>query len=199
MDRLPVPFPDVSAQRGSIIDKSPLDEAVAVRHTHTMADSPTYMLRLGDGTEFGPADLDLLEQWTRQGRVPRDGLLVSTADPAEVRSVYNEPRLARVLGAPPTTRVPVTAQPLPAGGLVPYHNPAALTAYYMGIFSLLPFIGVVLGIPAFILGIIGWRNYRRKPEIRGGVHAWIGIIMGGLLTLLWGGLGVAILIADTGY
>ncbi len=151
-----------------------------------MEDAPTYMLRLGDGTEFGPANVDLLEDWARQGRVPRDGLLVAIDDPSSVRSVFAEHRLARVLNAPPTTRVPVTPAPQPATGLVPYRNPYALTAYYLGIFSLMPLIGLLLAIPAFVLGIMGWRNYRKTPEIRGGVHAWVGIIMGGILTLVWG-------------
>lgn len=151
-----------------------------------MEDAPTtYMLRLADGTEFGPADMDLLEDWARQGRVPRDGLLVATADPSSVRSVFAEQRIARILSAPPTTRVPVAPAPQRATGLVPYRNPYALVAYYMGIFSLMPLIGLLLAIPAFILGIMGWRNYRKTPEIRGGVHAWVGIIMGGLLTAVW--------------
>lgn len=156
----------------------------------TAAAARTWMLRLGDGREFGPADLDQIEEWARQGRVPHDGLLIDPADPSQVRSVFSEPRLARVLKAPPTTPVAVAEAPAgPAPGLVPYRNPCALAAYYCGIFSLLPFIGVLIGIPAFILGIMGWINYRKKPEIKGGVHAWVGIIMGGLLSMAWIALG----------
>ncbi|MCP3959632.1 MAG: DUF4190 domain-containing protein [bacterium] len=74
------------------------------------------------------------------------------------------------------------------GGIIPYKNPPALTAYYCGIFSLMPFIGIFLGIPALILGIVGLKKKKANPVISGTVHAWVGIIMGGLTTLLWGGL-----------
>ena len=72
------------------------------------------------------------------------------------------------------------------GGLIPYKNPAALAAYYLGLFSLFPVLGFFLAVPAFILGIKGLRKRRENPLIKGSVHAWIGIIMGGFCGLLWG-------------
>ena len=66
--------------------------------------------------------------------------------------------------------------------LIPYKNAAALTAYYLGIFSIV--CGLLLGIPALILGIMGLRNARLHPEARGKVHAWIGIVLGGLMTVV---------------
>ena len=80
------------------------------------------------------------------------------------------------------------------GGIIPYKNPAALIAYYCGIFSLLPCIGLVSGVPAIILGIAGLRKRKATPVIRGSVHAWIGIVLGSLTTLLWGGLAILMLI-----
>ena len=80
------------------------------------------------------------------------------------------------------------------GGIIPYKNPPALIAYYCGIFSLLPCIGLVAGVPAIILGIVGLRKRKATPVIRGSVHAWIGIVLGSLTTLLWGGLAVLMLI-----
>jgi hypothetical protein len=41
-------------------------------------------------------------------------------------------------------------------------------------------------IPALVLGIMGLRARAKNPAIKGSVHAWIGIIMGGLFTLIWG-------------
>lgn len=74
------------------------------------------------------------------------------------------------------------------GGVIPYKNPPALIAYYLGLFSIIPCVGLLLAIPAFILGIIGLKKRSENPEIKGALHAWIGIIGGGLMTLLWGGL-----------
>jgi hypothetical protein len=92
-----------------------------------------------------------------------------------------------------------TPQPAPTegdstGGVIPYKNPAALTAYYLGLFSLLPCLGLALAIPALVLGIIGLQRRKQNPAIKGSVHAWIGIIMGGLFTLIWGSLAVLAII-----
>lgn len=95
-------------------------------------------------------------------------------------------------GMPPQ---PFNTQGDTTGGLIPYKNPAALIAYYLGLFSLFPLLGLFLAIPALILGIIGLRNRSRNPAIRGSVHAWIGIVMGGLMTLVWGALAVVVLFA----
>ena len=74
------------------------------------------------------------------------------------------------------------------GGIIPYKNPKALIAYYLGIFSGLPLIGLPLGIAAFVLGIMGLRDRNRNPVIKGSIHAGIGIGCGLLFTLVWGGL-----------
>ena len=85
------------------------------------------------------------------------------------------------------------------GGLIPYKNPQALIAYYCGVFSLLPVLGLFLGIAAFILGLKGLKFAKEHPETKGTVHAWIGIIMGGLCALAWGsciGFGIVTAIAN---
>ncbi len=79
------------------------------------------------------------------------------------------------------------------GGVIPYKNPQALTAYYLGLFSLFPLLGLFLAIPAFILGLKGLKNRRENPAVKGSLHAWIGIIMGGLMTLIWGVLAIGLI------
>lgn len=81
------------------------------------------------------------------------------------------------------------------GGIIPYKNPKALIAYYLGILSGLPLIGLPLGIAAFVLGILGLRDRKRNPVIKGSAHAWIGIGCGGIFMLLWGAITVIIAIA----
>jgi hypothetical protein len=68
-------------------------------------------------------------------------------------------------------------------GVIPYKNPQALTAYYLGIFSLIPVLGLFLGIAAFVLGIKGLKFRKLHPETKGSAHAWIGIILGGLVAV----------------
>ncbi len=71
------------------------------------------------------------------------------------------------------------------GGLIPYKNAQALWAYYLGVFSLVPCIGIPLGIAALVLGIRGLSFANRNPEAKGRVHAWTGIILGGLAALVY--------------
>ncbi len=66
------------------------------------------------------------------------------------------------------------------GGLIPYKNSSALLAYYLGVFSLIPCLGIVLGIAAFVLGLNGLKFAKAHPEAKGKTHAWVGIIVGGL-------------------
>lgn len=83
--------------------------------------------------------------------------------------------------------------------IIPYKNGAALTAYYLAVFSLVPCLGLVVGIPAIILGIIGLKKYRQNPAVKGTAHAWIGIILGSITTLLWlGGIAFIVISASAG-
>ncbi|MDD2764347.1 MAG: hypothetical protein PHE83_10275 [Opitutaceae bacterium] len=101
--------------------------------------------------------------------------------------------------SPPLTATPVNASvseappplsPAPArvvdhrgdatGGIIPYKNPHALTAYYLGVFSVIPGLGFFSGVAAVVLGVSGLKKRARDPVIRGSVHAWIGIVCGSL-------------------
>ena len=83
------------------------------------------------------------------------------------------------------------------GGVIPYKNGPALAAYYLGIFSMIPCVGLLLAVPALILGVIGLKKRRDNTILKGSVHAWIGIIMGGIFTIIWGGLTMLLLIGNT--
>ena len=108
-------------------------------------------------------------------------------------------------GGNPYASDPIPAQgrapaPLPqqegdgTGGIIPYKNPKALLAYYLGIASGIPFIGLPFGIAAFVLGIQGLRARKQNPVIKGSVHAGIGIGCGLLFTILWSLLLVGMII-----
>ena len=89
---------------------------------------------------------------------------------------------------------PTYAGPPPAsggdatGGLIPYKNAPALTAYYLGLFSILPFLGIPMGIAAVVLGFMGLKKLKENPQIKGKAHAFVGIGCGGLAALVWTGL-----------
>jgi len=81
------------------------------------------------------------------------------------------------------------------GGLIPYKNSNALIAYYIGLFSLLPIIGLPMGIAAIVLGVKGLRAANENPIIKGKAHAWVGIICGAFWTLFYGLLILVVLLS----
>ncbi len=90
--------------------------------------------------------------------------------------------------------------PSPAGGdettakLIPYRNPYALAAYYTGLFSFICLIGNLLAPAALGLGIAGLRHLKQNPDAHGVVHAWIGIVLGGIFTIVHWGLLIAMVL-----
>jgi phage FluMu protein Com len=73
--------------------------------------------------------------------------------------------------------------------IIPYKNGRALAAYYLGVFSLIPCLGLLLGPAALVLGILGMRHVKANPTAKGTGHAIAGIVLGGLTTLAnWGGV-----------
>jgi hypothetical protein len=68
---------------------------------------------------------------------------------------------------------------------VPYSNPYGLASYYLGMASLIPFLGIFTGIAAVISGIIGLVKAQKNPQIRGKIHAWAGILLGFFFALLY--------------
>ncbi len=63
---------------------------------------------------------------------------------------------------------------------IPSRNGPALASYYLGLFSLFPCLGFPLGVAAIYYGLQGLRRVRENPAVRGGAHAWVGLICGGL-------------------
>jgi hypothetical protein len=85
----------------------------------------------------------------------------------------------------PAVAAAVPQQPLPSApsglnALIPSKNTSALVGYYLGVFSIIPGMGVLLSIPAIVLGIMGLRRVSRRPSVKGKVHAWVAIILGAL-------------------
>src|SRR5262249_14532371 len=80
--------------------------------------------------------------------------------------------------------------------VIPYKNPKALIAYYLGIFGLIPCLGLILGPAAIVLGILGLRYKAKYPEAKGTAHAIVGLVLGSLEALVnWGVILAALLAA----
>lgn len=131
-----------------------------------------------DQREYGPVSADQLRQWiaecraNAQTRVKPDGA-------TEWQPLGSLAEFAGTVAPPPVLAPPPTSD----SGLnkvIPYRNVPALVGYYCAVFALIPFLGIILGLAAFALGIAGLRVARQNPAAGGKVHAWVGIILGGL-------------------
>ncbi|MSU57138.1 MAG: DUF4339 domain-containing protein [Pedosphaera sp.] len=155
--------------------------------TLTPASNPAMYKIIGtDGKEYGPVAADVLRGWLAQGRV--SGQTQVRAEGATDWKRFDQlPEFRADLAAAPP---PVVGTSAPAGNdglnvIIPYKNVRALVAYYLGVFSLIPFVGIPLGLAGFVLGILGLRYRRQHPTAGGVVHAWIGIILGGICGFGW--------------
>ena len=119
---------------------------------------------------------------------------IQTASEMNMSQTPPNPYQATPQYQPPQGQYP-SSETDATGGVIPYKNPHALIAYYLGLFSLFPCLGLLLAIPAFILGIMGLKRVKANPAIRGTVHAWIGVVMGGLMTVVWSAAIVIALLA----
>ncbi len=140
-------------------------------------------LALG-GQQLGSFDILEVNAKLRTGELPSLGIMAWYPGLREWVALDRVPGV-HVLLTPPEFSQPVMHSGAPSvtgdatGGLIPYKNPLALIGYYTGIASLIPVLGFVTGPIALVLGIMGLIRRARQPAIRGAVHAWIAIILGG--------------------
>lgn len=142
--------------------KGPIDDA-ALRHLIATG-------AIGAGTLVWRAGMDA---WKPAGELPELAEPIAAARPPVAG--FTPPRSPLGIAPPPPV---VTGDA--TGGIIPYKNPKALIAYYLGICALVPCAGWAFGIASITLGILGLRGRRRNPQIRGSVHAWIGIVIGAI-------------------
>lgn len=135
------------------------------------------------GGSFGPATMEMIAQWAREGRVPREARIVGADGSSALAGEH--PRLMAIVNAPPTVSGAIPP-PRDDGGVsvvIPYKNGAALAGYYVSIGALIPIVGLVLGPVAIVLGVLGVRARNRNPAVHGLAHAWVAIVLGTLVVL----------------
>ena len=144
--------------------------------------SQQYKIKGTDGGEYEPVSTEELQHWIAQNRCTRESL-VEVDGSGEWVPLATLPEFQDAFAAPPPAPAPASAQG--EGGVstvIPYKNVPALIAYYVGVFCII--CPPLLCFPAIILGVIGLRRVKENPEIKGTVHAWIGILSGSFFLLL---------------
>jgi hypothetical protein len=80
--------------------------------------------------------------------------------------------------------------------MIPYKNKNALIGYYLGVASVIPFLGAIFFIPAYAFSIFGLIAVNKTPSIKGKVHAIVGIALASLQLVGLIGFAVFVVIAD---
>lgn len=84
------------------------------------------------------------------------------------------------------------------GDFTPWRNRPAVYSYVVSLYGLVPLLGLVLGPVAVLLGILGWRRYRKQPDVRGSNFAGAGIVLG-LIGLTFNLAGIAMIAHGMGW
>lgn len=138
-----------------------------------------------DGSQLGPFSEHEIRMMLSAGQ----------ASPADLACIAGETEWKQLNAFPRFAAPASVGEDSAVSSIVPYKNPPALIGYYLGVFSLIPCIGFLLGIPALILGIIGLKKAKEMPGSKGKAHAWTAIVLGSIAILLWGAAGVLIAIS----
>ena len=107
----------------------------------------------GDKKEYGPITTDQLRQWMVENRV-NGQTLIRPEEGGEWRplSAFPElnPTLASDTAAPQVGLQAAVSTTDPVSAVIPYRNMPALISYYLAVFSLIPCLGIPLGLAAVV-------------------------------------------------
>ena len=143
---------------------------------------PKYTILGSDGDEYGPFPAEKILQWIAESRVEKSTPVIRN-DGGDWVFLETLPEFSAAFESPSALKpVPAGTTASPAGldEAAPQKNSRALASCYLGVLSIIPPFGALLGIPALILGISGLHFRRRNPAAGGRGHAWAGIFLGAL-------------------
>ena len=142
-----------------------------------------YSVKTTENVQFGPVDLNQLRIWVNERRINSGDTIIFEDDAPPVIAGNWVPLKEYFKGVSGDDAIAT---------LIPYKNKCALIGYYLGIFSILPVLGLPMAIAALILGVKGLRYRAQNPQAHGKVHSIVAIIGGsiGLLINLFIWLGI---------
>jgi hypothetical protein len=146
-----------------------------------------------DGTETAPVALGTLQEWVGRGQLPKHAVIVKPDGTRIVAGSMDELLGFYAMVPAPYASAPTSDGTL--GGLMPYHNPKALLAYYFGYVAMLPMIGIVMIPFVFMWAVKALRAYKENPAVRGKGHAITGIVFACIGTLISVPLWVLLIVA----
>ncbi len=131
----------------------------------------SYMLTGPDGNESGPYEIQQLQQWAAQNRMPPNAP-VRNIETGVTTQAIDVPELK--LSFPPMVQAPKASS---GTAMIPSDNPDALWSYYLGILALFCGCSFILGPISIIKGKRALERCESEPELHGKTHAKIGIVL----------------------
>jgi len=93
-------------------------------------------------------------------------------------NTYRCVKCGTLLHGEPNPRPTVVIQDGGLSMVLPAKNPYSLWAYYCGVFSFMPFIGIPLAIIAVATGVMGIYRFKTTPGAKGILHSSGGLVLG---------------------
>jgi hypothetical protein len=137
-----------------------------------------YKIIGGDGNEYGPVDLEQLQQWIRDGRAGAQ-TKVRREGSAEWQVLSEVPELAALMGPPRATATPPPFSPTPAVGVVGGDAAQMVRGPATGLIvtALLGFLGCAAAMVMNLMGVTFGAMHGPSSEE---LPSWVNAMAGGL-------------------
>lgn len=154
-----------------------------------------YKIIGADGKEYGPITIEVLRQWIAQGRANGQSKVLPEGA-TEWKTIAELPELATVLTAPPAT---ITAPGPISLAPVPRNNSFAVAGLTLGILGLTLGLcccyGLPFSVPGIICSIVALNQIKNDPSVQQGRNLAITGLILSILSILLGGLLLALGVA----
>ena len=131
------------------------------------------------GNSYGPASQSEIEAWAMDGRIGQGDMIIPEGGEPQDASTVDWIRAAWASRTPPRHRSEVEKPDNDSNALshiIPTKNAPAIAAWYLGVFGIIPGLGLPLAVAAIVMGIMG---ISRASKAKVGLwHSILGLSLG---------------------
>ena len=131
------------------------------------------------GESYGPASQTEIAAWAADGRISPEDIIIPEGGEPQHASTVDWICDALASRTPPRHQSEVDRSvnaPNALEHVIPTRNAPAIAAWYLGVFGLIPGLGLPLAVAAIAMGIMG---LKRASEVKVGLwHSILGLFLG---------------------